>query len=252
MLEGHRILVTGALGSLGSAQCELLTRQRPDRLVLLDRPTSATASPDGEARAAALSAATGVRCDFIGHDLGDLAATEDLARTLGTDGIDIVICNAAIIVNRPFEDFSVLEYEEQLRVNAGSVFSLVRGLAPSMKARRGGRVVTFSSLTLNGRWDGYAPYVASKGAVVGLTRSLARELGPFGIRVNAVAPGAVVSDAERRVFGSRLEQYNDWIVENQSLKDRIRPEDVADLVLFLVSDHSRMITGQEFGINGGW
>ncbi len=121
-----------------------------------------------------------------------------------------------------------------------------------MKERRSGRIINFCSLTLNGRWDGYVPYVASKGAMLGLTKSLARELGPFNVRVNAVSPGAVVSDAERRVFADRLAEYNDWILENQCLKQRIQPEDVAELVLFLASDRSRMITGQNFAIDGGW
>jgi NAD(P)-dependent dehydrogenase (short-subunit alcohol dehydrogenase family) len=107
-------------------------------------------------------------------------------------------------------------------------------------------------VTLNGRWDGYVPYVTSKGALLGLTKTLARELGPHGVRVNAVSPGAVVSEAEARVFGDRLKQYNDWILENQCLKSRIQPAAVADLVLFLVSPASDMITGQNIAIDGGW
>ena len=100
--------------------------------------------------------------------------------------------------------------------------------------------------------DGYVPYVASKGAMYGLTKSLARELGPFNVRVNAVSPGAVVSEAENRVFADRLEQYNSWILENQSLKQRIQASDVADLVVFLASNRSRMITGQNIQVDGGW
>ena len=94
-----------------------------------------------------------------------------------------------------------------------------------MKAKRYGKIVNFCSITLNGRWDGYVPYVASKGALLGLTKSLARELGPHGICVNAVSPGAVVSDAEKRVFGDKLEEYNRWVLENQCLKTRIQPEE---------------------------
>jgi NAD(P)-dependent dehydrogenase (short-subunit alcohol dehydrogenase family) len=242
------ILITGGLGSLGSAQAELLAAQSPARLLLLDRPEE-----PGDGRAASLAGRHGIDCRYLGHDLDDLEATEALMKELGKQGgVDVVVTNAALIINKPFEEFSISEYEAQLRVNAAAAFAIVRGLAPSMKERRYGRIVTFTSLTLNGRWDGYVPYVASKGAVLGLTRSLARELGPWGIRVNAVSPGAVVSDAERRVFGDRLEAYNAWILENQSLKERIAPEDVAELVMFLASDCSRMITGQEFGINGGW
>jgi NAD(P)-dependent dehydrogenase (short-subunit alcohol dehydrogenase family) len=88
--------------------------------------------------------------------------------------------------------------------------------------------------------------------MLGLTKSLARELGPHGIRVNAVSPGAVVSEAEERVFGDRLQEYNDWILANQSLKKRIEPGNVADLVLFLVSSASDMISGQNIAVDGGW
>jgi NAD(P)-dependent dehydrogenase (short-subunit alcohol dehydrogenase family) len=166
--------------------------------------------------------------------------------------ISILINNAALIINRPFEEFSLLEYEDQIRVNSSAAFALTRAVAPGMKSRGYGKVVNFCSLVLNGRWDGYVPYVASKGAMLGLTKSLARELGRHGIRVNAVSPGAVVSAAEQRVFGDRLQQYNDWILENQCLKQRIEPDAIARLVLFLVSPDSDMITGQNIGIDGGW
>ena len=167
-------------------------------------------------------------------------------------GIDILINNAALIINKPFEEFSLQEYEEQVRVNSSAAFALARAVAPAMKAKRYGKIVNFCSITLNGRWDGYVPYVASKGALLGLTKSLARELGPHGICVNAVSPGAVVSDAEKRVFGDKLEEYNRWILENQCLKTRIQPRNVAELVLFLVSPASDMISGQNFAIDGGW
>ena len=168
------------------------------------------------------------------------------------DGIDILINNAALIINKPFEDFSLTEYEDQIRVNSSAAFALARAVAPAMKARGYGKMVNFCSITLNGRWDGYVPYIASKGAMLGLTKSLARELGPHGVRVNAVSPGAVVSEAEARVFADRLQEYNDWIIENQCLKSRIQPGDVAELVAFLVSPASDMITGQNFAIDGGW
>jgi NAD(P)-dependent dehydrogenase (short-subunit alcohol dehydrogenase family) len=96
------------------------------------------------------------------------------------------------------------------------------------------------------------PYVASKGALLGLTHALARELGPHGITVNAIAPGAVVSEAENRVFADRLDEYNRFILDRQSLKSRIQPEDVANLAVFLASDAARMISGQNIGIDGGW
>lgn len=244
-MTGRTVLLTGALGSLGLAQTAIIAHAGGS-LVLLDRPEATEA---GEA----LARSVGPTARYIGQDIGDLAQAEAVVRALADETpIDVLINTAALIINRPFEEFSLDEYEDQIRVNSSAVFALTRAVAPRMKARGYGKIVNFCSLVLNGRWDGYVPYVASKGAVLGLTKSLARELGPYGIRVNAVSPGAVVSEAEKRVFGDRLQQYNDWIVENQSLKLRIEPEAVARLVLFLASAESDMITGQNINIDGGW
>ena len=197
---------------------------------------------------------TGSEAIYVRQDLNDLKGSEATARRLAEEhgGIDILINNAAVIINRRFEEFSLEEYEDQVRINSSAAFALARGVAPGMKRKGYGKIVNFCSVTLNGRWEGYVPYVASKGALFGLTKALARELGPHGICVNAVSPGAVVSEAEARVFADRLEQYNEWIIENQCLKSRIQPENVADLVLFLVSPASDMITGQNIHVDGGW
>ncbi len=245
LLAGRTALLTGALGTLGRAQADRLHADG-SRLILLDLPDRAD---DGEAMAARF----GGDAHYVGLDLADLAGSEARVAELAAERpIDVLVNNAALIVNRPFEDFTPAEFEDQMRVNASAAFALARAVAPTMKARGYGKIVNFSSLVLNGRWDGYVPYVASKGAVLGLTKSLARELGRHGIRVNAVAPGAVVSDAEERVFGDRLAAYNDWIIENQSVKRRIAASDVAALVAFLAGPHSDMISGQSIGIDGGW
>lgn len=248
-LAGKTALLTGALGTLGRAQADVLAGAGAD-LFLLDLP----GGDGGEAFADKVAATHGVRSSYVGHDLNDLAATQACAERLAAScgGIDILINNAALIINKPFEKFSLEEYEDQLRVNSAAAFALARAVAPAMKQKHYGKIVNFCSVTLNGRWDGYVPYVASKGAMLGLTKSLARELGPHGVRVNAVSPGAVVSDAERRVFADRLQEYNDWILENQCLKERIEPSQVAELVLFLVSPSSDLITGQNIHIDGGW
>ncbi|MBD9372337.1 SDR family oxidoreductase [Rhizobium sp. ARZ01] len=244
-LEGKTALITGGLGTLGRAQA-LRLHAEGAAVIVLDRPDM----EDGARKAGELGA--GVR--FLGCDLNDLQRTE---KVIGEEaersgGIDILVNNAALIINKPFEAFSLAEYEDQIRVNSSAAFAAVRAIAPSMKERRSGKIVNFTSITLNGQWDGYVPYVASKGAMLGLTKGLARELGPYGINVNAVSPGAVVSEAEERVFADRLQQYNDWILDRQCLKKRIEPDHVASLVLFLVSAASDMISGQNFAIDGGW
>lgn len=248
-LSGKTVLLTGALGSLGRAQAEAFAAAGA-QMVLLDRPGEAR----GPAFASELAARHGVSADYVGQDLADLEATEKVGHEVAerAGGIDILVNDAALIINRPFEEFTVGEYDQQIRVNASAGLALARAVAPGMKRKKYGKIINFCSITLNGRWDGYVPYVVSKGAILGLTKGLARELGPFGVCVNAISPGAVVSEAEERVFGDRLQQYNDWILENQSLKTRIRPEDIASLSLFLASPASDMISGQNIGIDGGW
>lgn len=240
LLNKH-VLLTGALGSLGRAQAETLSRAGA-AITLLDLPAL---HEQGSQFSRTLDGA-----NYLGLDLNDLAGLAPAIAALPP--VDILINNAAMIINKPFSEFSIAEYEDQIRVNSSAAFVLSQAVSKTMIPCGYGKIINFCSLTLNGRWTGYAPYVASKGAMLGLTKTLARELGPRGIRVNAVSPGAVVSDAEARVFGDRLQQYNDWILENQCLKVRINPKDVADLVLFLASPASDLISGQEIRIDGGW
>jgi NAD(P)-dependent dehydrogenase (short-subunit alcohol dehydrogenase family) len=248
-LDNKVVLLTGGLGSLGRAQAIKLAAEGA-HVLLLDRPDA----DRGEAITAELAAQAGGRITYVGCDLNELETAAAQVATLAdsSGGIDILINNAALIINRPFEEFSLAEYEEQIRVNSSAPFALVKACAPGMKAKGEGAIVNFCSVTLNGRFTGYVPYVASKGAMLGLTKTLARELGPHGIRVNAVAPGAIVSEAEARILGDGLAEFEKFVLENQCLKERIQPEAVADLVHFLVTPASRMITGQNFAIDGGW
>jgi NAD(P)-dependent dehydrogenase (short-subunit alcohol dehydrogenase family) len=248
-IDGKTVLLTGALGSLGRAQA-LRLAEAGARMFLLDRP----GHEHGETFAQEVTKAGGDAATFVGQDLGELSAAQGAVRGLAEriGGFDVLINNAALIINRPFMEFSILQYEDQMRVNAAAGFALAQAVAPGMIAKKYGKIVNFCSVTLNGVIEGYVPYVASKGALYGLTKTLARELGRHGIRVNAVSPGAVLSEAEDRVFGDRLEQYNDWVLDRQSVKERIQPEHVADLVLFLCASASDMITGQNIAIDGGW
>ena len=232
-LTARRALVTGGLGTIGAAMADRF-KQAGAQVTILDRPDSLA------------------HCDFehLGVDLNDLMAAEEAVGQAGP--FDILINNAALIINKPHEAFSLVEYEDQIRVNSSAAFILSRVCARQMKENRWGKIVNLTSITLNGQWDGYVPYVTSKGAMLGLTKGLARELGPHGINVNAIAPGAVRSEAENRVFADRLDEYNDWVLEHQCLKERIEAGDVAELALFLCSDAARMITGQNVQINGGW
>lgn len=232
-LAGKRALITGGLGTLGLAMAESFKAAGAE-VTILDRP-------DADARDG---------FGYLGVDLNDLAKTVEAAQQAAP--FDILINNAALIINKQHDEFSLMEYEDQIRVNSSAAFALSRVCTPAMKGKGWGKIINLTSITLNGQWDGYVPYVASKGAMLGLTKGLARELGPFGINVNAIAPGAVKSAAENRVFADRLQEYNDWVLDRQCLKSRIEARDVADLALFLCSDAARMISGQNMAIDGGW
>lgn len=232
-LSSKNALITGGLGTLGAAMAETF-KAAGANVTILDRPDGTPLEGYG----------------YLGVDLNELAGAEEAVKQAAP--FDILINNAALIINKPHDAFSLMEYEDQIRVNSSAAFALSRVCASAMKERSWGKIINLTSITLNGQWDGYVPYVASKGAMLGLTKGLARELGPCGINVNAIAPGAVKSAAENRVFADRLQEYNDWVLDRQCLKSRIEASDVADLALFLCSDAARMISGQNVAIDGGW
>lgn len=245
LLAGKKVLITGALGTLGQA---LVARYAGEgaQVFAWDRPTAPNPQ---EALDKIVSGVT-----FIGCDLNDLAATEATATALAdkVGGFDILVNNAAYVTNKPHEEFSIAHYEEEVRINSTAAFVLSRALSKHMKVKKAGKIVCLTSLTLTGHWEGFVPYIASKGAMYGLVKGLARELGHHGINVNGVNPGAIVSEAEWRHFGAKREEYHQWILANQCLKRRIEPVDVANLVLFLSSPQADLITGQDVHVDGGW
>ena len=242
---GKNLLLTGALGTVGRAMVARYAEEGAT-IIALDRPDAENpqALLDGIVR--------GVR--YFGCDLNDLAGTEKAVTALAEEvgGIDILINNAAYVVNKPHEDFSIAEYEDEVRINSSAAFVLMRVCAKHMKAKKAGKIINMTSLTLTGHWDGFVPYVASKGAMYGLVKSMARELGGHGINVNGINPGAIVSEAEWRHFGDNREKYHQWILENQSLKRRIEPVDIANAAVFLCSEQAALITGQDIHVDGGW
>lgn len=247
-LKGRTALVTGATGGLGLIQSEALAAAGADVLML---------DVKGEDKAKAIAKKLPKRYGkvrFVKCDLARPKAAQKLVRKIDHDhnGIDILINNAAINPLKPIDGYDLAEWRTVQDINATACVALAQAVVPSMKRKAFGQIVNICSVTLNGGWGDFTAYVASKGTLLGLTRSMARELGHWGIRVNAISPGAIPTPLETEVWGDRIESYEKFLIEHQALKFRGSPEDVAEAMLFLVSDRSRFVTGQNLVVDGGW
>ena len=137
-----------------------------------------------------------------------------------------------------------------LATNLKGYFLCARAAVPHMQPRGWGRIINIASITVFGGWGMLLPYVTSKGGIVAFTRALAREIGPDGITVNTISPGAFPTDAEK--IHPDQEGYTKYVLDNQSIKRRGTPDDIGNLVTFLASDRASFITGQMIQIDGGW
>ncbi|HEX4262250.1 MAG TPA: SDR family NAD(P)-dependent oxidoreductase [Acetobacteraceae bacterium] len=192
-------------------------------------------------------------------DLRDRAAAADWIREIEQQAggaIDVLVNNAGGVaghVMRPVEQVDDAEWDTIFAINVGAAFVLSRAAAAAMKQRRSGRIVTISSgAGLQASLTGVQAYCSAKHAVVGLTRQLAHELGPFGITVNSVAPGFVRTNAATEAqWASYGEAGQRALVERIALKRLGTAEDIARAVLFFASDQAGWITGQVLQVDGG-
>jgi 3-oxoacyl-[acyl-carrier protein] reductase len=246
--SGRTILYTGAAGGLGL----------PTTLRFLEAGATVVAVDNDPNKGTVLkeaAAALGDRLDRLvvaPLDLSDLARLRRELETLSEQagGFDVVINNAAIYPSKPFEDFSVEEHQAVQRVNVDAAVVSVQVALPHMRHRAWGRIINISSITFYGGLPLLAPYVASKGALIGLTRAWAREFGRHGITVNAISPGAFPTDAEK--IHPDPEGYSRFVLDHQAIKRRGHARDIANALMFLASEESGFITGQSLNVDGGW
>ena len=207
----------------------------------------------GEAeRVAEQVSSTGARCIALEADVSDFSGTQAMVENVVEEfgGVDVLVNNAAIYPLRPWTEIEEQEWDRVMAVNLKGYFLCARAAFPHIRGSGHGRIIDVASITFFIGWAGFLDYVSSKGAVIGFTRTLAREVGPDEVTVNAVSPGAFPTAAER--VHPDQEALNRRILEQQCLKRRGTPEDVGNLVTFLASDAASFITGQTVMIDGGW
>ena len=216
-------------------------------------------------------------CDVDGAALASLAAARPTIATMQMDaadegsidaffsdaeqrngGVDVVVNNVGIAgPTAAVEDISLDDWERTLRANLTSHFLFARRAVPGMKARGSGLIVNISSGSAKTGLPLRLPYVVSKGALLSMTMNLARELGPYGIRVNAILPGAIRGERIQRIINEKAEalgvtaaDYERSMLRYISLRTMVEPEDIAAMAVFLASSAGARISGQMIGVDG--
>jgi 3-oxoacyl-[acyl-carrier protein] reductase len=244
-VAGKTAIVTGAGTGIGRASAQLLA-ERGARVV------AAGLQPEHLSETVELITAAGGEAIAVDADVSDPTAIEQVAARAqeAFGGTDVLVNNAAIYPIGPWHEMDAAQWDEVFATNVRGYFLLAKAVRPQMIARGGGAIVNISSVTFFSGEALLLAYVASKGAVVGFTRALAREAGPEGIRVNAVAPGAFPT-AATEIHADQDALWRD-VLAAQSLKRRGEVEDVARVVAFFAGDDSRFVTGQTLLVDGGW
>ncbi len=238
-MKGKVTILTGGAQGIGKSVAEFLAERGSD-MVIFD-------VLDGESTAAELRS-KGVRSSFYKVDVSDLSQVEQAVASVVKEmgSIDCLVNNAGITRDKLLLRMSEEEWDQVIRVNLKGVFTCTKSVIRHM-LKRGGSIVNISSIAgLMGN-AGQANYAASKAGIVGFTKSVAREYGERGIRVNAVAPGFIVTS----MTDTLDEAWKEKAVKAVPLKRAGEPIDVARVVYFLLSDYSAYVTGETINVSGG-
>ncbi len=242
-LKDASVFVTGGGSGIGAAITEAFLAQGA-KVAFVQRS-------DASEFVATMGDKYGSEPLFVSCDITDVAAfqaaIENAANAHGT--ITTLVNNAAWDNRHPVEGFTVGEWDSMMHVNLRPQFFGAQAVAPGMKASGGGSIINFSSIAFRIAVQGFPAYATAKAGIVGLTSSLARELGPDQIRVNAILPGWVLTQRQMDLWATK-EGLADFLAK-QCIPEHLKEKDIVDTVLFLASKTSRMMTGQALVVDGG-
>jgi SDR family mycofactocin-dependent oxidoreductase len=261
-LTGQVALITGAARGQGRAFCQTLAGEGADIAALdicrnLDYPhyplgtreqlDEVIADVERLGRRA-IPLVADVRCEREVH-----CAVESTLSTFGR--LDILVNNAAIAGLMPFWELTEAQWDAVLDINLKGCWLMAKHVAPALIAQRGGTIVNIASVAGAKGWPNVAHYAAAKHGLLGLTRTMAIELAPYGVRVNAVLPGTVASpmlDGLAEELGVTPEDIHTTFLPAHLFPQVIQPQDIADAVLWLVSAQARFVTGAAIPVDAGW
>ncbi len=252
-LKDKVIIVTGGGAGIGEEYCYALAREGA-RVCIADILPVAAITPIVDEITADGGDAIALQID-VSSQADTLRMADRVVQQWGR--VDGLVNNAVLQPAKFFTEFTVAEFDRMMAVNVRGVWLCTVAVFPHMQRQGKGKIVNIGSQTFFEGWWDLTPYVASKGAVVGMTRALAREIGPMGIRVNCLCPGLTVTESSLRevnqtINPGRVNQWLDAHVEEQCIKHPGYPQDLVGPLTFLLSDDSDFMTGQTVLVDGGW
>jgi NAD(P)-dependent dehydrogenase (short-subunit alcohol dehydrogenase family) len=244
-LRDRVVLVTGGASGIGADEVTQFARQGA-KVAFLDIADAAAASLVETLASESLAPPLYLPCDL--KDIAALqAAIAEAGRRLGP--ITVLVNNAANDQRHNYEDMTVEYWDERMATNLRHQFFAIQAVAPMMRAAGGGSIINFGSISWHTSQGGMPAYTTAKAAVEGLTKGMARDLGPHGIRVNCVIPGWIMTQRQIDLWLTPEAEEN--LLRAQCLKSKVLPADVARMVLWLASDDSRMCSSQLWVVDGG-
>jgi D-xylose 1-dehydrogenase len=244
-LAGKTVLVTGGGSGIGAAIVRRFAQQK-SKVAFIDIAREASES------LAAELAERDSHVRFEHADLTDIAALRAaVARVRDAYGpIQILINNAAHDERHPTPEVTPEYWDQRIAVNLRHQFFAAQAVLPDMQAAKDGVIINFGSVSWMVGQGGMAAYTAAKSAVLGLTRSLARDYGPFNIRVNAIAPGWIMTQRQMDLWLNPESERE--LMERQCLKRKLQPDEIARFTVFMASEEASACTNQHYVVDGGW